>query len=360
MVYHFFLKRCRVLCGLGLLSFIIVSAMYAVSRREKSEQERLLDVDFDVSLGVVRFGKQHFYKRAQDQECYETCQRLWSAHRPSIIKEKTAGCIPKIIHQIWLFQEPFPDMYKKLQLTWVKNHPGWQYHLWTEKDVQKLPEPIRVRIVSSKDVNEKTNILKAAILVQIGGVVIDVGFESLSPLDVLHEKYDLYVSLEPPLEKPVLGSVLHISPLLVGACPHHPSICKWQREMDEKYSAVDADPSSKNRMLFCASSPLEIAVQEHAFDGGYKNIILPPTYFFPLNQRWISVKKNIHTKRKNGIVLKKILSYLGGEDPLFCSISPESLAVHHHGGVWADKLPQSQKGSKYKKCQQRAVIQSKK
>ena len=44
--------------------------------------------------------------------------------------------IPRIIHQIWL-GSPVPEKYKQWMDIW-KNFQGWEYRLWTEKEVATL------------------------------------------------------------------------------------------------------------------------------------------------------------------------------------------------------------------------------
>ena len=52
-------------------------------------------------------------------------------------KKQESVNIPKKIHQIWLGGE-FPDKYKRLRDTWIKENPDWDYRLWTDEDVENF------------------------------------------------------------------------------------------------------------------------------------------------------------------------------------------------------------------------------
>ena len=316
--------------------FIAVLCFFSCSSQKSQE---IADVDFDVSLGASRIGKHFFCKKELDRISYEICHALWNSNRPKKIAKKESSAIPKIIHQLWLSDEPLPEEYKKYQATWLKHHPEWEHHLWTHKDIKKLPESIKTRLTSSLDNREKEELLKAAILFELGGVVIDIAFECFKPLDGFHERYDLYASVEPPLTKPRLGGVLHISPLIIGSIPRHPLIYYWQQQMLQKYDISREEHHPQERALACACLPLDEAVRVLGMDTEYVNIVLPPTYFFPLNGKALK-QGALPTKKKK----KYFFSFLfEPQKPLFSSIASESYALHHKGGIWTREVIKKKK-----------------
>lgn len=45
--------------------------------------------------------------------------------------------IPRIIHQTWKTKE-IPDDWKESVLSWQGQHPGWEYVLWTDVDLERF------------------------------------------------------------------------------------------------------------------------------------------------------------------------------------------------------------------------------
>lgn len=331
-------RRSLLLLSLGCVLIVGASVFF-------STHEDIIDVDFDISLGTARLGKHFFYKREIDHTYYDTYHQLWYLNRPkNVISRKIA--IPKIIHQIHLSSEALPALYKKYQATWKKSHPHWRYYLWSEKEVAALPARITAILAKAQDVEEKEQLLKTVLLLEMGGVIVDNAFECLRPLDGLHEKYDFYASLEPPLLRAQFGSVLHISPLIIGSVPQHPIIHYWQQKLCENYATTTETYTGRERTLICAGLALDKAVQLlSTAKNDQKNIVLPPTYFFPFNAQAI-IDKNADqfpVSKKQ----KRLLSLFSGpKQPIFSSIATESYALHHRGGFWAAKLAPLPKSNK--------------
>ena len=51
---------------------------------------------------------------------------------------RKAPIIPKKMHQIWIGPKPVPPVYAKMAREWKSKHPGWEYKLWTNKDIKSL------------------------------------------------------------------------------------------------------------------------------------------------------------------------------------------------------------------------------
>jgi inositol phosphorylceramide mannosyltransferase catalytic subunit len=114
--------------------------------------------------------------------------------------------IPKIIHQVWI-GSPLPSKYISIIETWKKNHPDWQYILWTDKEINALGLINNKKYHAAKNLGEKSDIAKYEIIYRFGGLYVDTDFECLKPFDVLHHCCDFYSSMAQNLE-PVIYAAL--------------------------------------------------------------------------------------------------------------------------------------------------------
>jgi mannosyltransferase OCH1-like enzyme len=90
--------------------------------------------------------------------------------------------VPKILHQIWLGDQPLPEEFAGYRETWLRQHPSWEHRLWTEENLPgdlRRPEVYeRLRMPA-----ERSDILRLELLWRHGGVYVDTDFECLRPLD---------------------------------------------------------------------------------------------------------------------------------------------------------------------------------
>jgi len=91
--------------------------------------------------------------------------------------------IPKIFHQIWLGNTKLPRDLKKLSESWLQYNPDFQYVLWTDSDVAKLPLINREIFTSLANLGARSDILRYEILYSYGGIYIDTDFECIRKLD---------------------------------------------------------------------------------------------------------------------------------------------------------------------------------
>jgi mannosyltransferase OCH1-like enzyme len=130
--------------------------------------------------------------------------------------------IPKIIHQVWLGGE-LPEEYKKYTDSWKKYHPDWTYILWGDKEAKDFPMQNREFFEASNSLGQKSDIFRAEILNQYGGIYVDVDFECLKPFDDL-QYLDFYTA------SGYVGKVeLYIG--LIASIPHHPIIKTYLDDM---------------------------------------------------------------------------------------------------------------------------------
>jgi mannosyltransferase OCH1-like enzyme len=95
--------------------------------------------------------------------------------------------IPKIIHQTWK-DSNVPEKWVEYQKKAQSLHPDWEYRLWTDDandDFIKQYYPDLFPIYSSypKPVM-KADVIRYAIMDQIGGLYLDLDYEMLKPFDL--------------------------------------------------------------------------------------------------------------------------------------------------------------------------------
>lgn len=88
--------------------------------------------------------------------------------------------IPRILHRIWLGDNPVPADYARFWDEWQALHPGWEFHTWTAADIEDTATANRLTSLSAK-----SDLLRYQVLNTHGGVYVDTDFEPLRPLDPL-------------------------------------------------------------------------------------------------------------------------------------------------------------------------------
>jgi FkbM family methyltransferase len=95
--------------------------------------------------------------------------------------------------------------------TWLRLHPDWEMRLWTDANLPKLHN---AGIYSStQNLAQRADILRYEILLQFGGVYIDVDFECLKNIEQLVADVTYFYGDQLP-------ATPNIS--IIGCVPHHP------------------------------------------------------------------------------------------------------------------------------------------
>jgi mannosyltransferase OCH1-like enzyme len=206
--------------------------------------------------------------------------------------------IPKIIHQIWL-GGPFPEKYREYQKTWLMHHPDWEFKLWMDEDVEYFSFKNRDLFDQATNYGEKSDLWCYEILEQYGGLYIDIDFECLASLEILHYLYDFYIGVQP-----LDTNAVQLGLGIIGSIPHHPLLQRCVQEVRKSYE--------KNiKQIVLKTGPFFFTQLFIRYGGifGLKDIVLPAGYFYPRG----------YTQR-----LSQTREWL----------RPESLAVHHWAGSW--------------------------
>ncbi len=209
--------------------------------------------------------------------------------------------IPKIVHLIWLGPRPFPSKSVENIRTWISHHPNWTFYLWTDRERMLPCQQLKIRYVkdfkfkylekefhASKNMGEKSDLLRYEVLYQQGGVYIDHDVKCLKPFHGLHAAYDFYAGLEMP-HAGIEGRALTIANGIIGIKPYHPLMLKvmdtvserWER-MAKKFSSNDLLTQARlvsNRTYIA----LTLALENHPSIWKTKGIVFPAAYFYPKN-----------------------------------------------------------------------------
>jgi mannosyltransferase OCH1-like enzyme len=102
---------------------------------------------------------------------------------------------PRRIHQIWMQgEENIPEYGHESIKSWKDNHPGFDYTVWDENEIEKLLElrfPWFVDTWNSFDhMHQKVDTGRMAILYEYGGVAADMDSICKQSLEPLLKKYD--------------------------------------------------------------------------------------------------------------------------------------------------------------------------
>jgi mannosyltransferase OCH1-like enzyme len=255
-----------------------------------------LYVDFDVSMGKETKAYAKKYKKPENKKMLEYLKDLYTKNNLAVVREEKKSKIPHIIHQIWVGPHPLPDNYEYLKSTWLKHHPGWEYKLWTNEEVAKLKLHNQTFYDQATEPAEKANILRYELVYKFGGTYVDIDFEALQPLDLLHRCYDFYTGIEPNDSAHLLNNAL------IGCTKGHPLMKHCIESIKN-----DMHLSSRFHRNGVGHFSRSFVAKAHTVPG--VSIALPPTYLYPLNVRY---PKNM------------------AEIPC---LKPESFAVHY----WAMK-----------------------
>lgn len=248
-------------------------------------------IDFFESMSASRNYDLSFMKKDQLwQEANRYYNRYFIMGKSGYLKYR----IPKIIHQIWL-GSVFPKKYNRWVESWKKYHPDWEYHLWSDKKVEKLDMQKMDIFNETSNFGAKSDILRYELLYKYGGLYIDTDFECFKPFDYLHVNGDFYAGIGFGKELTILNSI-------IGSIPQHPIIKELLDKITEPIQSSKVDSIHKSTGPWAFSN----ACISHIFDNKYRNILLPVTYFYPFPNDKLHIQnetKILRYRRKESMAL---------------------------------------------------------
>ncbi len=294
-------------------------------------------VNFEKSMGGPDFPEYKLMMTdAENERLFKKYEKVYYNRFAEEATSKECR-IPKIIHFIWIGPKAPPSFFEGYKLSWQQHNPDWQIKVWGNEEAAAFPMDLREEFDSSTNWGEKSDILRAEILDQIGGIYVDVDFQCLKPFDECAEKYDFFAGLEPPHEgvNPKTFPRVTVCNALIGSCPKHPIIQMWKRLIREKWLPMAQEmPECKKRVLERTFYTFGDAVSVYIDDQKYKNIVFPATYLYPYTFSELSHGSTRKRKSLKSMVRSMLIALGLKQKPCFTSLQPETLAAHHWSGTW--------------------------
>ncbi len=244
--------------------------------------------------------------------------------------EKTSFRIPEVAHFIWIGPRSFPDSSIKNLESWQTLHPHWTFKFWTDDENRACPMAgMEKHLISeldlfylapflerTKNVGEKSDMLRYEILFREGGVYIDHDVFCYQSFSALNPVYDFYAGLDTPHSAEGQRTQIFPGNCLIGSIPNHPLVQSIMQKISERWEIVEKEfPRSEvSRVMHRTFLAFTEAIRENIDDTAYKNILFPALYFFP---------DLVYSKKMR----KKL------------QLENVALASHSFSGLWTDHPP---------------------
>lgn len=140
--------------------------------------------------------------------------------------------IPKIIHQIWSGNDnPLPKVFQVLGDTWKRDYPDWEYRLWDDARMSAFVKkyyPEYEEIYSQFPYNiQRWDAIRYLILYRMGGMYVDVDYESIRSIEPLLSGKTCCFSEDPVIHKGNYGEVeRYFNNAMMLSTPNHPFMKK--------------------------------------------------------------------------------------------------------------------------------------
>jgi len=209
--------------------------------------------------------------------------------------------IEKTIHYIWLGSRDIPEMYRSYVENWRRLHPEWEIVKWDESNFDCQGNPWIKLALEQKNYSLAADVIRSSVLLDHGGVYLDVDVELNKPLDDLVDENDFFIGYE---------TDLWFGCAVLGAKKGH----RVMREAFARYCTPSIPPNMNSNMLcvlnFSATMKRLYGVK---LDGKSKKLadnvqLLSSEYFYPEHY----ITRRIET-------------------------TPRTVGVHHHASTWHSK-----------------------
>jgi len=258
-----------------LLSLLLLVASISTIDARRSTQFTDIFMPFPAAM------EGHPYVNAVDacdaKSEWQLVKRLYTQYLVNDLDWSDEGVrIPKIIHHIWL-GSPLPEKCRVLREGWIKNHPGWQFVLWTDADIEKLGLENKAVYDASTNWGEKSDIARYEIVYRYGGLYVDTDYESIKPMDVLHYCLDFYTGI---YANSARGNSTNMTMGmgLIGAIPGHPIL---RAAIDGLKGTASAKNNSSAILSHTGPYYFTKIVLANAGKNNMRDVVLPPLFVYP-------------------------------------------------------------------------------
>lgn len=104
--------------------------------------------------------------------------------------------IPRIIHYVWLGDKPKPKKINKCIASWKKYCPDYEVMEWNEQNFDINSHPFLKEAYEAGNYAFASDIIRLIVLLEFGGVYVDVDVEFLKSIDPLLKGNDGFVGFE--------------------------------------------------------------------------------------------------------------------------------------------------------------------
>lgn len=309
------------LCGLGLL---------ASRSPDPVLQARALSRHaFDDSLGVQELGSAFVLHRHKDKQIRNLARQLIEMRKREYL-QGTAASIPQIIHQIWTSDAPLPDHLARASRMLQQQHPKFRYILWRPCDFSPLLKNSLGPLATSLPPEVLRDVVASVVLLQFGGIVVDLEAECVHPITPLLSLGDCLIGFEPPLAKTKGHRRLFLSSAVIAAAPAHPLIKSYLGELSRR---VQLSIVGKKIDPHWITQDALTTVASQISPGQGRTLLLGPYYFCPVSPDHIRHLKKLLDCEVRRNVFQKILKTLHlSSTPLYSELKRETIFVHMSGG----------------------------
>ena len=184
--------------------------------------------------------------------------------------------IEKTIHYVWLGSKEVPENFAAFIENWERLHPEWDIIKWNEENFDCESNDWVKLAMEQKNYSLAADVIRSKVLLDYGGVYLDVDVELFKPLDELVGENDFFIGYE---------TDLWFGCAIFGAKKGHELMC----EVYKRYLAPCEELNVSSNMLcvlnFSAAIKRLYGVK---LDGKTKKIednvkLLSTDYCFPRN-----------------------------------------------------------------------------
>jgi len=271
--------------------------------------------------------------------------------------ESNVSGIPRILHQVWIGNDPIPDRLLRYQEKLQKLHPDWEYRLCTSLDgLEDVGPELRRFVKNAPTIGIPSDIMRMLVLQKHGGVYLDLDVEMEKPLDDFARYFDFFTSIAP---EPLIfncvcqrsAEAVGVSNFLCGARPQHPIIrsylglvearLKGPQHWDQLYTPWDTSRHMDKKFIqnfqktiYSTFIPWEEAVLEAGNRDGLRDLVLPPAFFCSVKHEGM---QKIRKFRQACERYREGHHRPGGD--CFSNESEAAYGFHRCSGSWIDRNP---------------------
>ncbi|MBO5910271.1 MAG: glycosyl transferase [Clostridia bacterium] len=104
--------------------------------------------------------------------------------------------IPKIIHYIWLGENPLPKIAEKCIESWKKFCPGYKIKRWDESNLNLDKYDFVKDALKAKKYAFASDVLRTEVLYNEGGIYLDIDVELIKPIEQVLHNHDCVMGFE--------------------------------------------------------------------------------------------------------------------------------------------------------------------